>query len=592
MAIALAAPLTACDKEEPAKTGSGNSLKISVTADVENLTNIADTKTYLNGTDILWGENEKMEIVLIDPSDNTKGNFATSEATSEFNGKNQATFSFNIDEVSEASSYIYGGIYPDTDIDNDNPARYKMALPDIQNATAGSYDPDAYILVARPETFESPRTEWTASYRRATALNKITLTGIDEGIVSVEVTVPEGKDLAGRRYFDLSTGESGNIYYGGSNKITVNYLSALPQASADVWFTSWEVLIASGETMTVKATTSSKIYTKTITAREEGINFYESYLNTLTIDMSDASVEDVSRLEDGKYLIGAYSDGTWKIMTNVAGSNFFTSCETSVSTPVSDIECSDFYGIADINYFAWNVTAVENGYNIGNEFGYLSISGSDIEYSDSPAVLSVSANDDGTYSMTSPGGTYTLRFNTNKDQARFKPYNNNSFPYVVLIPWTDDPDYQPTSYKKAATVIGGKSYLIVIQDEDTYRAAIPIAADDNYGYLSAAAVTVENDIIPDFSSDYSFVIEGTAGNYTICQTDGRYLYQNEDYNSFNADASPVSGQYWTIEPQQDGTMKITNNAVSKYIQYSLQYNSYGSYADEQGIRPYLFEKIE
>lgn len=39
-------------------------------------------------------------------------------------------------------------------------------------------------------------------------------------------------------------------------------------------------------------------------------------------------------------------------------------------------------------------------------------------------------------------------------------------------------------------------------------------------------------------------------------------------------------------------MKITNNAVIKYIQYSLQYNSYGSYADEQGIRPYLFEKIE
>ena len=95
------------------------------------------------------------------------------------------------------------------------------------------------------------------------------------------------------------------------------------------------------------------------------------------------------------------------------------------------------------------------------------------------------------------------------------------------------------------------------------------------------------------SDENSFVIEGTAGNYTICQSNGKFLYQqDEKYDNFNVSSSPSSGQYWTIEVQSDGTMKITNNDMGKYVQYSSQHSSYGSYADSQGVMPYLFEKVE
>lgn len=35
-------------------------------------------------------------------------------------------------------------------------------------------------------------------------------------------------------------------------------------------------------------------------------------------------------------------------------------------------------------------------------------------------------------------------------------------------------------------------------------------------------------------------------------------------------------------------MTITNNSVSKYVQFDSQYNSYGSYATTRGILPFLY----
>ena len=40
----------------------------------------------------------------------------------------------------------------------------------------------------------------------------------------------------------------------------------------------------------------------------------------------------------------------------------------------------------------------------------------------------------------------------------------------------------------------------------------------------------------------------------------------------------------------DGTFTITNTSVNKYVQFSTQYNSFGSYAEEKGLLPYLYVK--
>ena len=149
-------------------------------------------------------------------------------------------------------------------------------------------------------------------------------------------------------------------------------------------------------------------------------------------------------------------------------------------------------------------------------------------------------------------------------------------------------------YRKVSSVTAGKSYLIIAEVEGKYLVAKPITS--NYGYIYVDEVNaVDGDIIYSTgaaSDENSYVISESDGSYTICQSDGRYLYQQESHDSFNVSATPTSGQYWSIEFQPDGTAKITNHDVNKYVQYSSQYSSFGSYADSRGVMPYLFEKTE
>ena len=150
-----------------------------------------------------------------------------------------------------------------------------------------------------------------------------------------------------------------------------------------------------------------------------------------------------------------------------------------------------------------------------------------------------------------------------------------------------DPDPQPTGkrqYKKATSVESGKPYLIVAES----KAAKPVPAKDKYGWLYVVDVEDVNGIIEMDDETYDFVFMSTDGGYTIMQSDGRYLYQKGTYNNFNVDAAPTEGQYWTVTANADGTFKILNTNVNKWMQYSIQHSSYGSYADEQGVMPTLY----
>lgn len=134
-------------------------------------------------------------------------------------------------------------------------------------------------------------------------------------------------------------------------------------------------------------------------------------------------------------------------------------------------------------------------------------------------------------------------------------------------------------------VTSGKQYLLV----SSGVAASPLAADKTYGYLPQTAVTEADGKITLEDLSLAFTIEATDGGYTIKQADGRYLYQAGTFNSFNVAEAPTEGQVWTIAIADDGKATITNVSVSKYIQYSSNYSSWGSYATENGTLPVLYE---
>ncbi len=147
------------------------------------------------------------------------------------------------------------------------------------------------------------------------------------------------------------------------------------------------------------------------------------------------------------------------------------------------------------------------------------------------------------------------------------------------------------AYRKVTSVTSGKSYIIGAASGTSVQVAKAITS--NYGYLQVEAATENNGEIALASRDNEFVFTQSGSGFTIAQKDGRYLYQTGTYNSFNVNASPSDGQYWTVTAQSGGTFKITNTSVSKYIQYSTGYKSFGSYDSEQSgsIMPTLYEYV-
>ena len=244
---------------------------------------VEQTKTFIQDLTVLWGENESVMLYYNDGVDK----FAESSSFSTYDSDTKAKFAFNVSPAS-AESYRLGGVYPASSYSDGN-----VTLPAVQSPSAATYDPAAFIMVLKPETVTSFPTEYEAWFRRAAALNKITLKSVKEDISKVEIS-SEGKAFAGAREIDFTTG-SLDTPSNASSSVTINYATPLTAGDIDVWFTSWDVEIASGETLTIKVTsTSNTTYTRTITARGEGIHFAEDRLNLLSVGFGDTAADKVT----------------------------------------------------------------------------------------------------------------------------------------------------------------------------------------------------------------------------------------------------------------------------------------------------------
>ena len=146
------------------------------------------------------------------------------------------------------------------------------------------------------------------------------------------------------------------------------------------------------------------------------------------------------------------------------------------------------------------------------------------------------------------------------------------------------------TFAKATSVTAGKAYLMYIPSAGIAATALDVAK--NYGYLPTQAVTeTSGSITADAALGFTF--EATTGGFFIKDSTGRYMYMTGTYNSFNvaesANASDA-GYIWTVAIQADGTAQILNTGMSKWIQYSASYTSFGSYNSQSGENPVLYEK--
>ncbi len=474
VSVAVAAiALVSCNKESNYTAPDANAVTIRVHASVNDLKVDDETKTYIDtykgkANTILWGTGEYMSLCITSTASSVENKWTTSTDASAdlFNGEPAALFEFTVSPQT-ATSYKYQGLYPASaasTTSNTDPTSYKVNLPATQNATADSYDPAAYIMVAQPEDFTSVETDWEVSFRRATALNKITLKNVPTSvsISSVKITAP-GKKLAGGRHFNLSTGVGTDVY-GTDATIEVKYATALTGTNVDVWFTSWDVEIAESETLTIVVyTTDKKSYTKTITVPSgKTIKFKEGRLNTLIAKMDGITPVDVATVADGTYLVlarkGSAAPYTYYAMKGEANG-------TRIAYEDYSGDLTSYNGEASL---VWTITASGNSYtfeNRGNYLGWSTGNAADLipvaDYDADKCLMSINDNGDGTYKVTNTK-TSARYLAKNTSSAWFAFYESSGqYGDIVFVPATSIAQVATPTFDPAAGAVAANSSVTI-----------------------------------------------------------------------------------------------------------------------------------
>ena len=383
MALVLA-PLS-CAKEKLEGDASalpdGTGVAITVRATVPVAEDDSDAvRTYMDENTILWQTGDQMALAIT-PSGAAAQKYVSNGLSSTYDGQSQAIFSFTLNPIpAEADSYLYQGIHPASAlVDNSDLTACRVVLPSVQNASGTDYDPDAYIMVAAPQSLTSVE-DWTVSFRRAVALNELTLKNLPDAVVKVEIIAPEGVSLAGGRYVNLTTGASGTVYEG-SRMVEISYATPLSSGDQTIRFASWGATIAVDEVFTVLVYTSTKSYAKAVTLPAgHPITFEENKLNRLTVDMDAelAAVVQTDRLFSGgngtaalPWRIASTTDLTNLASYLAAGADKQAALEDDYYLQTADIDFNNGYleAIGNTNtspYSYFKGTYNGNGYKVSN----------------------------------------------------------------------------------------------------------------------------------------------------------------------------------------------------------------------------------
>lgn len=613
LVASIAASLISCQKEQnsPVDRDIAQTVKLTVHASAENLK--SDTKTYIDsdGKTIFWGSGEYMTAALINGEELATYNSNSSLADT-WSGESEAMFEFDV-ELS-AGPVTYSGIYPTSAVvdGNKSATSFKVELSAAQKASATSYDPAAYIMIAKPEAFTAATKEWVASFRRATALNKITLKNINDNIKSVTIIVPDDSYLAGRRYINLTTGEKGEIYNGGgrTNTLTVNYTTALASATSnDIWFTSWGVEIPQGSKMTVVAYSNDYSYTREITAREGGIKFNEGFLNTLSIDMTSAEKKSLKTFS-GNYAVLVAQGENYYILssTNEINATRLDAYEFSDYDSSTEYTDEDPLEVPSSNYI-WTISSDDNSnYYFKNGENYLSYSGSDntAKVSKDPFALTITEEEGGTYNISSVNYT-DRRLAKNTSNKYFAFYTGTQGKSLILVPahyarkmampqisyngstntvtitaeddatiyYTDDentPSTQSTLYSEPFTITSTKTIKAIAHKDGCMDSEVCTSlceygkSDIYYKKVTSLLENYEGTFLilgTETSSAFTGTGSGWGGNATVTVENGKGIKSSSTVDTYAVTISKLNNGNYSIKANSGNYIaSVTSNTFS------------------------------
>lgn len=211
-------------------------------------------------------DGEALEVIQILGSEISH---ATTEAYTIENRVAKFQVSFDALTGSEPYDLTYSAVYPAANYsDNTNDhTKFRIKLPAAQTPTETGFDPNADLLLAKPETRTVQPVEGEElnfRFKRVAAIAKMTLKGIPAGEKLAKVELTASQPMAGYSRTNLKTGEIYDIGYYKEETMTLTLNDRETTGEDVIWFTSLPCVFGEGDSFTVKAYTDKATYEKTV----------------------------------------------------------------------------------------------------------------------------------------------------------------------------------------------------------------------------------------------------------------------------------------------------------------------------------------
>lgn len=211
-------------------------------------------------------DGEALEVIQILGSEISH---ATTEAYTIENRVAKFQVSFKALTGSEPYDLTYSAIYPAVNYsgNTNDYTKFRIKLPAEQTPTETGFDPNADLLLAKPETRTAQPAEGEElkfRFKRVAAIAKMTLRGISAGEKLAKVELTASQPMAGYSRTNLKTGEIYDIGYYKEETMTLTLNDRETTGKDVIWFTSLPCVFGEGDSFTVKAYTDKATYEKTV----------------------------------------------------------------------------------------------------------------------------------------------------------------------------------------------------------------------------------------------------------------------------------------------------------------------------------------
>lgn len=211
-------------------------------------------------------DGEALEVIQILDTINAH---ATTEAYTIENRVAKFQVSFKALTGSEPYDLTYSAIYPAVNYsgNTNDYTKFRIKLPAEQTPTETGFDPNADLLLAKPETRTAQPAEGEElnfRFKRVAAIAKMTLKGIPAGEKLAKVELTASQPMAGYSRTNLKTGEIYDIGYYKEETMILTLNDRETTGEDVIWFTSLPCVFGEGDSFTVKAYTDKATYEKTV----------------------------------------------------------------------------------------------------------------------------------------------------------------------------------------------------------------------------------------------------------------------------------------------------------------------------------------